>query len=186
MRIAVDLVGYQLVWFAAVIGAGHGSAWPGVGAAALFVGWHLATAASRPHALRMVAAALAVGLLFDGSLARAGWIHYAASWPPALAALGAPAWILALWASFALTLTRSFAPLQRRPVLATVLGAMGGPLAFYGAARGWGAVSVAEPAMRAWIALGAGWALALPLLAWLARLPAPATATRTAPAGMLR
>ena len=30
MSFWLSLIGYQTVWFAAVIGAGHGLAWPGV------------------------------------------------------------------------------------------------------------------------------------------------------------
>ncbi|MCV6801485.1 DUF2878 family protein, partial [Achromobacter ruhlandii] len=36
MRFWANLIGYQIVWFSAVIGAGQGLAWPGVVAATLF------------------------------------------------------------------------------------------------------------------------------------------------------
>jgi hypothetical protein len=169
MNRLLDIVGNQAVWFVAVVGAGRGLAWPGVAAAAAFTAWHLSTAAPASRAWRMVLAAVAVGLLFDGSLARLGWVRYAAPADGAWAALGAPAWILALWVAFALTLTRSLAALQQRLALAALVGAIGGPLAFLGAARGWNAVEFAEPAARALAALAVGWAFALPALAVLAR-----------------
>ena len=36
MKFWVSLIGYQLVWFAAVIGAGHGLAWPGIAGMLLY------------------------------------------------------------------------------------------------------------------------------------------------------
>lgn len=169
MRHVLDILGYQAVWFAAVIGAGRDLAWPGLLAAAAFVGWHLATADSRAHAVRLVALALAVGLAFDGSLARADWLAYAAGWPPSLGALGAPPWILALWVAFTLTLTRSLALLQTRPWTAAALGAVGGPLAYVAAARGWNAVEFTAGAPVVTAALALGWGIALPVLARVAR-----------------
>ncbi|WP_259304770.1 DUF2878 domain-containing protein [Thermomonas sp. S9] len=59
--------------------------------------------------------------------------------------------------------------LRRHLPLAALLGAIGGPLAYWGAARGWGAAHFSDPAWHGLLALGAGWALAMPLLAWLAR-----------------
>jgi hypothetical protein len=81
----------------------------------------------------------------------------------------APAWILALWVTFALTFSQSLRYLQSRLWLAALLGLLGGPLAYLGAARGWHVVTFAEPAWRGLLALALGWALATPALAWLAR-----------------
>lgn len=170
MNRALDLVGYQAVWFAAVIGAGRGSAWPGVLAATAFVAWHFGRAPA--HRLRLGAAALAAGCIVDGTLAATGLIDYAAN-----GVLPAPAWILALWVAFSMTLTASLDLLQRRPLIAALAGAVGAPLAYAGAAAGWQAVAFGTPAWIALGVLGAGWALALPLLA---RLAASAAAVRAA------
>ena len=59
--------------------------------------------------------------------------------------------------------------LHRRPWLAALFGAIGGPLAYLGAARGWDVVQFAQPQWHSLLALAAGWAVAMPLLAWLAR-----------------
>jgi hypothetical protein len=96
---------------------------------------------------------------------RSGLLDYAAAWPWA----GSPAWILALWWAFALAIVPLLAYLHRRLLLAAVLGAIGGPLAYLGAARGWDVVQFASPQWHSLLALAAGWALAMPLLAWLAR-----------------
>jgi hypothetical protein len=166
-----NLFGYQAVWFAAVIGAGGGHWWPGVVAAALFAAAHLGlypqNRAQRGADLRLMAVAIVCGLLLDGALALSGLARYAAG-TPALPSGGAPLWILSMWAAFALTLRHSMAPLLQRSWVALALGAIGGPLAYLGAGRGWSAITFAEPQWQALIVLALGWGLAIPLLAALA------------------
>lgn len=166
MKFWLSLIGYQAVWFAAVIGASHGHAWPGVLGMLVYVGAQLLIARQFRVDLSLMATALVFGFLLDGSLVRTGLASYAASWSNVAIA---PAWILALWMTFALTFSQSLRYLQTRLRLAALLGLIGGPLAYLGAARGWHVVSFAEPAWHGLLALAVGWALAMPALAWLAR-----------------
>ncbi|CAM5417171.1 DUF2878 domain-containing protein [Rhodanobacter lindaniclasticus] len=167
MSFWLSLIGYQAVWFAAVIGAGHGLVWPGVLGTLVYALVQLAGARNIRVDLALIAAGLLFGCLLDGTLSRSGLARYAAGWPdPAWA----PGWILALWVSFALTFSQSLRYLQTRLWLAALLGLVGGPLAYLGAARGWQVVTFAEPTWRAVLALALGWALATPALAWLARI----------------
>jgi hypothetical protein len=166
MGALVQFAGYQAVWFAAVIGAGAGLAWPGVVAAVIFVAVSLALAKHPGTDLRLLGAALACAVLLDGSLAATEWLMYATPRPGLFAV---PAWILALWAAFALTFTRSLAFLQSRQVFAFGLGAVFGPLAYWGAARGFTAVRFADPTGRVFVALALGWGVATWVLARVAR-----------------
>ena len=180
MSFWLSLIGYQAVWFAAVIGAGHGLAWPGVLGMLVYALVQLACARHVRTDLALMAAGLMFGLLLDGTLSRSGLASYAAGWPdPALA----PGWILALWVTFALTFSQSLRYLQTRLWLAALLGLFGGPLAYLGAARGWQVVTFAEPTWRALLALALGWALATPTLAWLARTGSASTQQRSATRG---
>jgi hypothetical protein len=111
-------------------------------------------------------AAVAMGFLLDGSQVWLGFTRYATPWPLADAA---PLWIITLWATFALTFTQSLRYLQSRLWLAVLLGMIGGPLAYLGAARGWHVVSFVAPAWLALLWLALGWGVATPILAWLAR-----------------
>lgn len=189
MNFRANAIGYQIVWFSAVIAAGHGLWWPGVCAAAAFVLLHFAlcrqTPAERGIDLRLMSIALVCGLIMDGGLARSGLAHYAAA--PALLSDGPPPWILSIWASFALTLRHSMIFLLGRPLFATLLGAIGGPIAYLGAARGWDAIVFAEPRWMAIVALVIGWAIAIPLLTTLAsRWSSGAIAPAAIPAEHLR
>lgn len=165
MRFWANLLGYQAVWFGTVIAASHGVPWIGVALAAAFVLMQASSSHERRSDLRLVACALPIGFVLDGSIAASGLLHYAASTPT----LAAPAWILALWAAFALTLNHSFAFLRGRADWAIVLGALGGPLAYAGAARGFHVIEFEAPAWRGVLALALGWSIALPTLALLAQ-----------------
>lgn len=173
MKAWVEFAGYQAVWFVAVIAAGNGYAWPGALAAAAFVAAQVLLARQPWSMAALAGAALVAGALVDGVLAASGLARYAAAWPSSQAA---PLWILGLWCAFATTLTGSLRLLQRRLGAAALLGLAGAPLAYLGAARGWGAVAFAEPAWAGLAWLASGWALALPALAWLARRLAQAPA----------
>jgi hypothetical protein len=160
-RLAGNVLGNQLVYLCAVIGAGRGRVWPAIVAAALFVIWQWAGSRQRAVTLRLILLALGCGALVDGVASASGWVSYAAHPGPVWLA---PVWILALWAAFAMTLGVSLAALQRHLSLAAVVGFTLAPLAYLSAARGFDAVRFATPAWRGVLLLGVGWALALPML----------------------
>lgn len=166
MKALANFAGYQLVWFCAVIAAGRGLAWPGVVAAAAFVLLQLALSEQRGADLRLLAVALPTGALIDGALAASGAAAYAAPWP---STAFAPVWILGLWCAFAMTLTHTLRFLHGRIALAALFGAIGGPLAYLGASRGWSAVEFAPPRWHALAWLALAWGVAMPTLAQLAQ-----------------
>lgn len=161
MRVLALLLGYHLVWIVSVVGAGNETPQAGVLLAAAFVLASWLTSPQRGADTRLLLTALALGVLLDGAMARAGLLDYASdssSWP-------APPWILGLWAAFAMTWNTVMAPLRGRPALAAALGALFGPLAYLAANR-FGAVTWLLPTFAS-IALIIGWAGALALLAHL-------------------
>jgi hypothetical protein len=168
MMFWVNLLGYQLVWFINVSGAGHGMVWLGVMASITFVISQLLLSRHPRVDIRLLAVAVLLGVVIDGVLSASGGARYGAP-VPALPSGGAPLWILGIWASFALTLNQSLVFLRARPLLALLLGGVGGPLAYLGAARGWQALVFQEPIWPALAWLAFGWAVALPLLAALAQ-----------------
>ena len=176
MTTLLTFIAYELVWFAAVIGAGRGQAWPGVCAGTLFVAWRLAISRRRAIEVRLFALALLIGAALETCWVQAGLIRYAAAWPLA----SSPIWLLALWASFGLTIVPLFGYLHTRPALAAALGALGGPASYWAAARGWHAVIFPVRPLPTLLALSVGWAAALPILTTLARRWLPAATARSA------
>jgi len=166
LRFWANVIGNQLVWLCAVIGAGHGLRWPALVAAAVYVGSQLAQSAQPSVELKLMLVAIGCGLVVDGLAGASGWVLYAAGNDSAWIA---PVWILALWAAFAMTLTVSFAVLQRHLVAAALVGLLLAPLAYLSAARGWSSVVFAAPQWQGVLLLGLGWAIALPVLAACAR-----------------
>jgi len=156
-----NAIGYQLVWLASIMGAIHGSPYAGPLAAILFACVVLGFGRQRHSDLRLIPLVLAIGLVADSAWIVLGWLHYSAPWPsPDFA----PGWILAIWLAFSLTLNHSLSFLKRRYALASLLGAVGGPLAYWLAADGFGAVRFDAPVMTVLIGLGIAWALIVPML----------------------
>jgi hypothetical protein len=156
-----NAVGYQLVWLISVVGAAHGSPLPGPFAAIAFALMVLGFGKQRQADLRLLPLVLMIGLLADSAWIALGWLDYNAPWPSALLA---PAWILTIWFAFALTLNHSMAFFKGRYALASLFGAIGGPLAYWSAAHGFGAVHFDTSAPTVLFGLCVGWAAMFPLL----------------------
>jgi hypothetical protein len=161
----INIAFYQATWFAAVIGAARGWWWAGPALLTVFAIWQLATSAQRRADIELMAIAAIVGFIVDSVFVRCGLLQYATAVPFATLA---PAWIVALWMSFALTLNHSLAYMKTHLPLAAVLGAVGAPLAYLAASRGWHAILfTASPALALGV-LAAVWAIVTPSLFWLA------------------
>lgn len=163
-RVILNFVAFQAGWFACVLGAAHGWAWAGTAFAAVLVAVHVQLAVRPAEELKLVLIALAIGSVWDSALLACGWIDFTSGF---LFRGLAPHWILALWALFAMTLNVSLGWLKKRLAIAAVLGAVSGPLAYWGGVR-LGAVTFVNPVFAV-IALSIGWAVITPVLACLAR-----------------
>ena len=159
LRLGAVFVLFQTAWFACVVGAARGDPRVGVAVAAAVIATLVALSDERAVELRLVALALAVGLLWDSMLLRLGLVNYASPGPLADVA---PLWILALWALFAPMLREPMRWLHRRPALAVLFGALGGPLS-YAAAERLGACSFPDRGLALTV-LGVGWGVVVPLL----------------------
>ncbi len=158
----VNIVLFQIGWFACVLSASHSWPWFGTGVAVAVVAYHLMRAARTNEELKLIAITLVIGALWDSALVALGWISYTSG---TLVVGAAPQWILGLWALFATTLNISMRWMKQRWLIAFVLGAACGPLSYWGAGR-MGAATFTEP-MAALIALAVGWGVIMPTLMWL-------------------
>ena len=164
MTLALNVILFQVAWFACVLGAAHGAPWLGAVVAGIVVAWHLTRAARPMPEAKLVAGAATLGALFETLLVRSGWIRFDAD---ALLAGMVPYFMVALWAVFATTLNVSLRWLRPRRALAALLGAVGGPAAYYSGVR-LGAIefTAAVPALAA---IAIGWAMLAPALLGAAR-----------------
>jgi len=162
-RKVVNLLLFQVAWFAAVLGAAGGAPWLGPLALIPVLGVHLALQQDRSGEVKLILSAAAIGFLFDTLMVATGTFTPVQSLLPRPFS---PPWMVSLWMNFAATLNVSLSWLLGRYRLAAVFGAIGGPLAYYGGAK-LGATE-ALPSPAGMVILAVGWAVMTPLLAWLA------------------
>jgi hypothetical protein len=165
MKLVANALCFQLVWLATVAGAAHGLWWAGPVAALLFAAWQVPLSDAPAADLKLMGIAALGGFVIDSALVIGGLLIFTTPVPWEWAA---PVWIVALWVAFALTLNHSLAGLKKRPGLAVALGLLGGPLAYWIAARAWNAVELNGSALVALLAIGLIWAVITPLLLALA------------------
>jgi hypothetical protein len=158
-----NFLAFQIGWWAVVLTAADGHPWIGSAVVGVLVMGHLAWIRRHRSEAFLLAAAAAIGLGFDSLLLASGWVEFTGK----LNALGlAPYWMPMLWVNFAMTLNVSLRWLQGFPLTGALLGAVGGPLAYWGGAK-LGAMSFADPTAGLF-AIGFAWSLLTPLLLTLA------------------
>ncbi|MEO7008909.1 MAG: DUF2878 domain-containing protein [Caldimonas sp.] len=149
----------QAAWFAAVLGAAHHRPLASTLCVLTVIGWHLAVSARPAREARLVVAASLLGLVVETSMALLGNVAYPSGQPDLRFA---PYWMVALWALLAISLNVTLRWLRPRPLLAAMLGAAAGPLAFASGVRLGGAQFIhTVPAL---FTLALAWGVALPVL----------------------
>ncbi len=165
-RLLVCSLIYQAVWFAAVYSASR-SPLLLLGPAVLIVGMGLQLALWRSlfkRAMVMLVAASLAGMLIDGTLTLAGvLVPYRQLLPFPLP----PLWLLTLWAGFGVYMATGLELMYGRPRVAVVAGLVCGPLAYRGGVP-FGALELGPNAWLSLAMVGVVWALAFPLLLWIA------------------
>ena len=162
MALALNFIGFQIGWFVCVIGAAQGQVLLAVIGALVIVAFHLFRNNSYSE-LYIILAAMLIGFIWESLLLTSGWLSYDLVGESSLLA---PIWLVAMWALFATTINLSMAWLKNRWLLASVMGALFGPLAFV-AGEKLGAVQLIDRPL-ALLALALGWACLMPLMLWLA------------------
>jgi hypothetical protein len=129
IRNLINLALFQGVWFLTVIGAAQGTPWYGLAGLSIFACIHYLLTHTAKADFQLAAISILLGLIIETAVIQTGVLSYVHSVTPAQFA---PLWILILWANLALTLNGCLRWLQERYMLAALLGAMGGPLTYFG------------------------------------------------------
>ena len=164
-RKVINVALFQAAWFAAVLGAAKGMLWLGPLAMIPTLAIHLALQENQRGEVRLLLAAGLLGFLFDTAFVAGGVFTPLQHLLPRPFS---PPWMVGLWLNFAATLNVSMAWLRGRYLLASLFGAVGGPLAYYSGAK-LGATE-ALPTSSGLLLLAIGWGIMTPLLVWLARI----------------
>lgn len=158
---------FQVAWFTAVYGAATGQ--PVVG---FISGW--AAAMWQIFDLRernrweagLIAAVVGVGIVVEMSFVSLGAISYVGMAP---GQIFPPIWIIAMWLAFGTLPHGCLSWMQGRLWTQAILGAIVGPFNYIMSAN-LGAAVLPDPPLYSIIVISAGWALAIPLIFWLAEV----------------
>lgn len=163
-NVIINFVLFQVGWFACVLGAVKQLPWVGVIFMMLFLIWHLSQALRTQPEIMLIIITVIIGGIYDFMMTSNHLLTYQSpGWSNTFVSSNMPAvWILALWAEFAMILNVSLRWMKQRWLIALLFGAIGGPLAYTGAAR-LGAVSI-DAFPLSYVALSVGWAIITPLL----------------------
>ena len=154
----INIILFQLSWFACVMGGANGLPYMGVAVTTFVLIWHLTQAKVPKLELWLMASALVIGATFDQTLLSFNLITYMHNgWSSTFV----PVWILALWLGFSTVLNVSLRWMRNRHLIAIIFGCVGGPLAYFGAEK-LGAVLIISNI--SYLALALGWGIITPLL----------------------
>ncbi len=155
----LNLVGFNAVWCASVIGAANG--YPALGPLVL-IALILLQQSRGPESMAwpLLLSAGALGYAADSLMVLTGVLRFAAK-----ASLGGPSpiWMVALWVAFATTLRSSLGWLRGRYVLGAMLGAVSGPLSYLAGQR-LGAIEYLQGDGVGLSSVAAEWLVAMPAL----------------------
>jgi hypothetical protein len=158
MRAVANYIAFQIGWFAAVLGAGHGIPWLGVAVVPLVLLVNLVLAKDWRQELLVALASAVMGFAVDTGLVAAGVFAPVPFWVPRPFS---PIWMVMLWVNQATTLNGCMAWLRKRYLAGAIFGAVGGPFAYLGGAK-LGAATL--PSTSGLVILGITWAFAFPAL----------------------
>jgi hypothetical protein len=160
--IVVNAAVFQIGWLCCVLAGASQLPWLGTLTALLIVFWHVSHAPRPRNELLLILSAGIIGAIWDSLLVYAGWLQYPSG---TLIEGTAPHWIIAMWLLFATTLNVSLSWLKERLLLATALGAIAGPAAYFAGYR-LGGVQIPE-FLTAMTVQALGWAVFMPVLIYL-------------------
>ena len=174
-----NIVSLNVGWFACVLSAANGLPWLGPCAVAVLLAIHLYLVPGRRREIVQIVAAGLFGYALDSVLVLTGVFAF-----PSQTHLGAPStiWMVALWCNFATAFSVALYWLAKRPLTAALLGAAGGPMAYFGGLK-FGALLAPSGTTTLLAMVSLEWAIATPLVmagaVWIGRLtrqPAPVEA----------
>ncbi len=129
----INLLLFQLGWFACVLGGAYDQVLIGSMIALAVIGYHLFRAANAAKEIRLLMLALIIGLVFESMVTAQGLALY--SHGQVFDSI-APLWMILMWPLFATTLNLSMRWLKGlAPLLIAVIGAVFAPLAYYAGNR---------------------------------------------------
>jgi hypothetical protein len=156
-RRIINFAGFQIAWIALVRGASTAHEILVASVVLALIGLHILQAPLPAAEARLIMIVGTLGFTIDTTLGHAALLVFHGN------GRFCPLWLVILWSAFATTLRNSLAWLEDRPVSAATMGAVFGPLSYYGGER-FGALSLGAHPLVALTALSLIWGTVLPFL----------------------
>ena len=156
---------FQVLWLVAILGSAYQMTWPAGVACAALMAYQLQEKNRKHSDLRLLLCAGLIGFTMDSLWVNVGLYQFTTTWP--IAGI-TPAWLLALWLGFGLTINHSIGWLSLHPILPPLMGAISGPLSYLAGVR-FGAVEFLQNNYVVLACLAIGWAISLQLLVIISR-----------------
>ncbi len=150
----LNLLGFQLCWFACVVG---GDVWA-AGAVGLFLLWHLRITDRQEWWL-------IAGLGFAGVALDTLWYQLGLMRFPDTVTVLIPLWLMLLWLAFAATLRHSLGYLFQRPMLLGVVSLIAAPFSYFAGSK-LGAIELSSLTL---VVIGISWGVLMVISSLLYR-----------------
>lgn len=163
--IIVNIIGFQIGWFACVLSAADDRPLIGVIVASIIIAIHIFLVNNKKKVIFLLLLVTLLGSTWDSLLTSQNLLIFNTG---IIASFLAPYWIIIMWTLFATTLNISMRWLYGHYFYAMILGAITGPIVYQGGAA-LGAVNIPET-LLANIMLALGWSVILPIVILLAEI----------------
>lgn len=173
----INLVVFNIAWFACILGSAWGVPWLGVVVVLLSLIGHLYYASFDRGLATLFAVAFGLGWALDWLVVAVGALGFPEH---ALLLAPVPIWMPCMWASLATALNLSLGWMRGRWMVAILFGLLGGPGAYYTGMK-LGAVLLGDELVRSLLIVGIEWGVAMPVLVWLSMRLVPETSGKAAP-----
>lgn len=158
------MIGFQVGWWACVLGVQNGYAYLGPAVMAVFLISHLVMTGSNRSEIIFIGAVGLVGALVDTVFLQSSLIIYEGL----TLSFFAPLWIISMWLGFAATINHSLGWLDGKWFFAFLLGAIFGPLSYLAGLK-FGAINF-QMSVFTIVILALVWGITVPLLYHLNRI----------------
>ncbi len=128
MKNIFNIIGFQLSWWACVLGVKNGQPYLGPICMIIFIGIHFFYFKANILELRLISIFAVLGTLADTLMAYSGILSYEGLYFQNI--LIAPLWITAMWCGFCATINHSLGWLKDKWIASFLLGAVFGPLSY--------------------------------------------------------
>ena len=163
----INIVLFQLGWFACVLSAAEGRSWTGPLVSLAIVLLHGFWIEKKKSVLSLLVVTGLWGTLMEQGLIT--FKAYTLTYPFDGFFFDVPAWFSSMWVLFGTTLRVSFSWLHGKYFLAAILGFIFGPLSYYGGSQ-LGPIDFGPSPVFGLLLVAIVWGISMPILLWLSKI----------------